>query len=881
MSGGLFVVLFLICSVCAADIDIAYSFGDQGWTPLVGNWDGYGNGTALGVYNAGNWYIDYNGDGQFIPSTGDRYIPYGTPGWTQLVGDWNGDGKSEIGIYKDAVWYLDYGGSGVIDANTRYYQFGAAGWTPLIGDWNGDKKDEIGIYQDGNWYLDYNGNGVWDTGDLNYGFGTTGWTPVVGKWTADGISKIGIYNAGNWYIDYNGDGQFIPSTGDKYIPYGAPGWTQLVSDWNGDGKSEIGIYKDAIWYLDYGGSGVIDANTRYYQFGAAGWTPVTGDWNGDKKDKIGVYQNGNWYLDCDGSGSWTTTATVPSVEFTSNVRNGTAPLMVMFSDQSSGTGQLTYAWDFTNDGVIDSTIQSPSYTYATSGIYSVNLTVTNSAGSDSELKTGYIMVNTVQATPAVAFTSDVRSGTAPLRVRFTDQSTGTDPMTYKWDFNNDGETDSTAQNPSFTYTTAGPYSVNLTVTNAAGSDSVLKTDYINVTQVAPHTAFTSNVQSGTAPLGVRFTDQSTGTDPMTYKWDFNNDGETDSTAQNPSFTYTTVGTYSVNLTVTNAAGSDSVLKTDYIDITPAVPPHAAFTSDVQSGTAPLRVRFTDHSTGSAPLIYAWDFNNDSETDSTAQNPLFWYSNAGTYSVTLTISNGAGSDTTIQTDHILVEEGPPVTTRSGIAITFDDNYIDEWYAIRDILQAHNAHVTFFVSNFASLDQAQINKLKTLQADGHEIAYHGYAHVDAAQYMQTHSINNYLENEIINGVNLMKSEGFNPVDFAYPFGSDDPEVTQALGGYFDHVRDTAYSWDDSIYYEYGSNQYFIAGIGMDDITYGIPITDIYNGISRAKNEDKILILYGHEPVAANPQMYQTSHDRLEKILQFVSDNNLKTFTISELH
>ena len=86
------------------------------------------------------WYLDYNGDGQFIPSTGDRYIPYGAIGWTPLVGDWNGDGKSEIGIYKDAVWYLDYGGSGVIDANTRYYQFGAAGWTPLIATGMGIKK---------------------------------------------------------------------------------------------------------------------------------------------------------------------------------------------------------------------------------------------------------------------------------------------------------------------------------------------------------------------------------------------------------------------------------------------------------------------------------------------------------------------------------------------------------------------------------------------------------------------------------------------------------------------------------------------------------------------------------------------------------------------
>ena len=261
-------------------------------------------GVSPGIYNAGNWYIDYNGDGQFIPSTGDRYIPYGATGWTQLVGDWNGDGTSEIGIYKDGLWYIDYGGSGVIDANTRYYSFGGAGWTPIVGDWNADKKDEIGVYQDGNWYLDYNGNGAWDTEDKNYGFGTTGWTPVVGKWTADGISKIGIYNAGNWYIDYNGDGQFIPSTGDKYIPYGATGWTQLVGDWNGDGTSEIGLFKDGFWYIDYGGSGMIDANTKYYSFGGAGWTPIVGDWNADKKDEIGVNNAGNWYLDYDGNGVW-------------------------------------------------------------------------------------------------------------------------------------------------------------------------------------------------------------------------------------------------------------------------------------------------------------------------------------------------------------------------------------------------------------------------------------------------------------------------------------------------------------------------------------------------------------------------------------------------
>ena len=291
------------------------------------------------------------------------------------------------------------------------------------------------------------------------------------------------------------------------------------------------------------------------------------------------------------------------------------------------------------------------------------------------------------------------------------------------------------------------------------------------------------------------------------------------------------------------------------------------------------MKFTDQSTGTAPLSYAWDFTNDGVNDTTTQSPSFTYSAAGTYTVRLTATNSAGSDIEIKTGYITVTAAPPAS-HVGVALTFDDNYVDRWYAARSIFQKYNAHVTFFVSNFASLDQDQINKLKTLQADGHEIAFHGYNHEDVVQYLQSHTLDQYINNEIIRGVNLMKNEGFNPVDFAYPNGSDDPAATQALQAYFGHIRDTHYDWDDAVYYEYGSDRAFIAGIGLDE-SYGHSMTEIYNGISRAKTEDKILIFYGHELVASNPGSYQTSYDRLDKTLKYISDNNLKTFTISEIH
>ncbi len=127
---------------------------------------------------------------------------------------------------------------------------------------------------------------------------------------------------------------------------------------------------------------------------------------------------------------------------------------------------------------------------------------------------------------------------------------------------------------------------------------------------APVAVFSGAPQSGDAPLTVQFTDASTGT-ITGYAWDFDNDGTIDSTAPSPSHQYMNAGTYTVNLTVTNAGGSDSELKTDYITANaPLVFPTAVFSADVQTGTAPLTVTFTDASTGTAPFTYAWDFNND-------------------------------------------------------------------------------------------------------------------------------------------------------------------------------------------------------------------------------------------------------------------------------
>jgi trimeric autotransporter adhesin len=91
--------------------------------------------------------------------------------------------------------------------------------------------------------------------------------------------------------------------------------------------------------------------------------------------------------------------------------------------------------------------------------------------------------------PTAAFSASPTSGTAPLTVQFTDTSTG-GPTSWQWDFQNNGTIDSTEQNPTFVYASAGTYSVKLTVSNTSGSGSLTKAGYISVSPVGQTLTFT-------------------------------------------------------------------------------------------------------------------------------------------------------------------------------------------------------------------------------------------------------------------------------------------------------------------------------------------------------------------------------------------------------
>lgn len=322
----------------------------------------------------------------------------------------------------------------------------------------------------------------------------------------------------------------------------------------------------------------------------------------------------------------------PTAAFTGSPTSGcNIPHTVSFNNTTAGGSGFTYLWSF-GDGAT-SAQQNPSHTYTTGGTFTVSLIATNSAGcSDTLTRTDYVTINNIVAD----FTANRLNPCVGQGVQFTSNSPGA--VWWRWSFGDGGTSNS--ENPSRSYSSAGLYTVTLIVRNANGCyDTITKVDYIDV-RPRPTSNFTAAPRVGCeVPFTVQFTN--TTVDGVSYEWDFG-DGST-STAQDPSHTYTSPGTYTVRLVSTGANGCRHTrTRTDYIDIQL---PMVAFTADVREGCIPLVVQFTDQSSANNGIVgWNWDFGDGNS--SSDQNPSHVYTNVGVYDVSLTITTASGCTRTI-------------------------------------------------------------------------------------------------------------------------------------------------------------------------------------------------------------------------------------------
>lgn len=302
------------------------------------------------------------------------------------------------------------------------------------------------------------------------------------------------------------------------------------------------------------------------------------------------------------------------------------PYTVEFIDNSLAPD--TWFWNFGDSTT--STDPSPTHTFPTRGRYTVTLTVEDTASGCFDIEAIEVWVTD----PVADFYSDTLIGCHPLSVTF--QDTSIDPQTYFWE--TAGMT-STEREPQFVYTTPGVYDVTLIIKDVNGCyDTLVRPNYITV--LGPTAEFGGTPTAGCAPLDVQFTDSSTTFMSNIVAWTYALGNGDSVFTQNPFYTYQQTGVYTVKLTVEDGNGcTDTRTRSGYIKPTF---PKPSFTGDTLScigGTA----EFINTTTGSG-LTYFWDFG-DGQT-STDTDPVHFYDTLGTYTVSLTVTDVNGCDSTI-------------------------------------------------------------------------------------------------------------------------------------------------------------------------------------------------------------------------------------------
>lgn len=311
------------------------------------------------------------------------------------------------------------------------------------------------------------------------------------------------------------------------------------------------------------------------------------------------------------------------------------PYVRNFTDQSIGADE--WNWDF-GDGTT-STVQHPSHTYTTPGVYTVTLVVKNHSTGCEYTKRAQVVI----ADETAEFTAvqpEVCRNTSATFNAVTHYPGGI--VNFQWDFG-DGAT-ATGSTVAHTYVQAGNFSVRLIITDAAGcKDTLVRNNYIRVN--GPVANFTSSVPGSCLNTAITFTDQTT-TDGIhnlnQWTWHYG-DGITDVVTSGPfTHSYTSAGIYDVSLVVRDTYGcTDSISKPALLVISTPV---ADFATTDTSSCPNKPITFVNNSTGPG-LTYHWDFG-DGNTSNVAA-PVHSYAAEGEYTVHLSIVDqyGCTSDIT--------------------------------------------------------------------------------------------------------------------------------------------------------------------------------------------------------------------------------------------
>ncbi len=251
---------------------------------------------------------------------------------------------------------------------------------------------------------------------------------------------------------------------------------------------------------------------------------------------------------------------LPVAEFSASSTYLPKGTPVQFTDLSSNL-VTSWQWDF-GDGQT-STVKNPQHIYLTADTFTVTLIVDNYSGSDTMVKSDYIVTNPGPPLPSFSASANI---IYPGDTVFFADLTSNDPLEWYWQFG-DGDT-STLQNPWHVYAAPGGYNVSLKVTNIYGDNELLKPGFVYVLlpPPLPMAWFSADRTTILKSETVIFTDYSF-SNPFMWEWSFPGGLPSSSQQQVPgAVAYPDHGVYDVQLIVWNIRGSDTLLREKYINV---------------------------------------------------------------------------------------------------------------------------------------------------------------------------------------------------------------------------------------------------------------------------------------------------------------------------
>ncbi len=305
------------------------------------------------------------------------------------------------------------------------------------------------------------------------------------------------------------------------------------------------------------------------------------------------------------------------------------PNTFTFNNQSYG--YTDWSWQLPDNTT--STDDPLTLTFPDPGFYIIHINTSNDTSGCVDSARDTVHVTELQA----GFSAANTQGCGPLDVVFTDESV--DAISWEY-YLGDGNAYSQQQNPTYSYSEIGTYSVSQVVTDINGcTDTISQPNLVTVTGSVIN--FGIDTTFGCETLSVQFADL---TDPpgtvTDWLWDFG-DGNT-STDSNPLHVYQDAGLFDVSLTITDIGGCTSILEQpDLVNYIPY--PSPAFSVNTTIGCIGDVFTFNNNSTGNA-VNYLWNFGDGGT--STDVSPTHNYSFEGTFSVTLTAFNANGCDSSI-------------------------------------------------------------------------------------------------------------------------------------------------------------------------------------------------------------------------------------------